>query len=131
MTMTNELTDNIVHGDNVNDSPLRPGHTGRSDETSMELIKKLMVTCINLELKCDTLEEKVLGLSTIVDGQAKLITKLQKKIKNFRKSRSSTSFRRLKKVGTSQVVSSPEHSVPLEEDASKQGRNEEQNDEMG
>ena len=91
--MTNELTDNIVHDDNVSDSSLGPGHTGRSDETSMELIKKLKVTCTNLELKCDTLEEKVLGLSTIVDGQAKLITKLQKKIKNFSKSRSSTSFR--------------------------------------
>ena len=34
-------------------------------------------------------------------------------------------------MGTSQVVSSPKHSVTLEEDASKQGRNEEQNKEMG
>jgi hypothetical protein len=45
-------------------------------------------------------------------------------VKTLRKSRSSTSFKRLKKVGTSQVVSSPEHSTYLEEDASKQGRNE-------
>ena len=34
-------------------------------------------------------------------------------------------------MGTSQVISSPEHSVPLEEDASKQGRNEEQNVAIG
>jgi hypothetical protein len=60
-----------------------------------------MVTCTNLELKCDTLEEKVLGLSTISDAQARQNKRLQRKIKNLRKSRSSTSFKRLKKVGTS------------------------------
>lgn len=74
-------------------------------------------------MKCTSLENKVLSLSTVVDGQAKLITKLQKQIKNLRTSRSSTSLKRLKKVGTSQVISSPELSTHLEEDASKQGRN--------
>lgn len=54
------------------------------------------------------------------------ITKLQQQVKDLiekKKSRSST-FKRIKKVGTSQVVSSPEYSIHLEEDASNQGRNE-------
>lgn len=37
--MTNELTENLVHDDNVHDSPLGPGYTGRSDETTMKLIQ--------------------------------------------------------------------------------------------
>lgn len=122
---TNELTENLVHDDNVHDSPLGPGNTGRSDETTMQLIKESTVTCTNLEVKCNSLEDKVLSLSTIVAGHVKTITKLQKQIKNFKKSRPSTSLKRLKKVGTSQVVSSPDLSTHLEEDASKQGRNEE------
>jgi hypothetical protein len=130
-SVTQELMDDTVPKDNVNDSPLGPGHTGRSDETSMQLIQTLMTTCTRLELKCDTLEEKILGLSTISDAQARKIKRLQRKIKKLRKSRSSTSFKRLKKVGTSQVVSSLDNSVPFEEDASKQGRNEEQSDVMG
>jgi hypothetical protein len=80
--VTHELMDDTVHNDNVNDSPLRPGQTDRSDDTSMQLIQKLMVTCTNLELKCDTLEEKVLGLSTISDAQARQIKRLQRNIKN-------------------------------------------------
>jgi hypothetical protein len=121
---TNELTENLVHDDNVYDSSLGPGYTGRSDETTMKLIQELTVTCTNLEVKCNSLEDKVLSLSTVVAGQDKLILKLQKQTKNFKKSRSSTSLKRLKKVGTSQVVSSPDLSTHLEEDASKQGRNE-------
>ena len=70
-----------------------------------------------------SLEEKVLNLSDVVAGQVKTITKMRKQIKNFKKSRSSTFLKRLKKVGTSQVVSSSESSTHLEEDASKQGRN--------
>jgi hypothetical protein len=43
----------------------------------------------------------------------------------LKKSKTSTSLKRLKKVGTSQVIISPELSTHLEEDdASKQGRNE-------
>ncbi|MCO6517240.1 MAG: hypothetical protein J6586_12265, partial [Snodgrassella sp.] len=123
--VTNELMENLVHDDNVHDSPLGPGNTGRSDETIMQLIQELTVTCTNLGLKCTTLEDKVLTLSSVVADQDKTIINLQKQIKNFQKSRSSTSLKRLKKVGTSQVVSSPEVSTHLEDDASKQGRNEE------
>jgi hypothetical protein len=39
--VTHELTDPLVHNDNVNDSPLGPVNTGRSDETTMKLIKEL------------------------------------------------------------------------------------------
>jgi bacillopeptidase F (M6 metalloprotease family) len=122
---TNELTENIVHDDNVHDSPLGPGNTGRSDETIMQLIQELTVTCTNLEVKFTTLEDKVLNLSSVVADQNLLILNLQKQIRNFKKSISSISLKRLKKVGTSQVVSSPDISTHLEEDASKQGRNEE------
>jgi uncharacterized coiled-coil protein SlyX len=90
----------------------------------MKLIKELTVTCTNLEVKCNSLEDKVLNLSSVVADQNKLIINLQKQIKNFKKSRSSTSLKRLKKVGTSQIFSSPDLSTHLEEDASKQGRNE-------
>jgi uncharacterized coiled-coil protein SlyX len=117
------LTDPLVHNDNVSDSPLGPGNTGRSDETTMQLIKELTATCTNLGLKCQSLEDKVLTLSDVVAGQDKIIIKMRKQIKNFKKSRSSTSLKRLKKVGTNQVVSSSEPSTHLEEDASKQGRN--------
>jgi uncharacterized coiled-coil protein SlyX len=123
--VTHELTDPLVHDDNVNDSPLGPVNTGRSDETTMKLITELTVTCNSLGLKCAALEDKVLNLSGVVAEQDKIIIKMQKQIKNFKKSRSSTSLRRLKKVGTNQVVSSAEPSTHLEEDASKQGRNEE------
>jgi uncharacterized coiled-coil protein SlyX len=123
--VTHELTDPLVHDDNVNDSPLRPVNTGRSDETTMKLIKELTVTCTSLGLKCAALEDKVLNLSDVVAKQDKIIIKMQKQLKHFKKSRSSTSLRRLKKVGTNQVVSSAEPSTHLEEDASKQGRNEE------
>jgi hypothetical protein len=73
-SVTNELMDDNLQNDNVNDSSLGPGHTGRSDETSMKLLKKLMDTCTNLELKCDTLEDKILGLQTLSNEQAKKIT---------------------------------------------------------
>jgi hypothetical protein len=122
--VTYELTDPLVHDDNVSDSPLGPGNTGRSDETTMQLIKELTATCTNLGLKCQSLEDKVLALSNVVVGQDKIIIKMRKQIKNFKKSRSSTSLKRLKKVGTNQVVSSSEPTTThLEEDASKQGMN--------
>ena len=116
--------DTLVQDDNVRDSPLGPGNTGRSDETTMQLIKELTVTCTNLELKCKSLEDKVISLTSVVDSQAKLLQKCQRQIKTLKKSRSSTFLTRLKKVGTSHVVSSSEPSTHLEEDASKQGRNE-------
>jgi hypothetical protein len=69
---THELTDNLnVQTDNVDDSPRREGYTSRSDEASMKLLKTLMVKCTNLELKCDTLEGKVLDLQTLSAAQAK------------------------------------------------------------
>jgi hypothetical protein len=80
---TNELMENLVHDDNVHDSPLGPGNIGRSDETTMQLIKELTVTCTNLEVKCNSLEDKVLSLSYVVTGQNLLILKMQKQIKNF------------------------------------------------
>jgi transposase len=108
------------------DSPLGPGYTGRSDEARMKQIDELMDRCTNFETRCNKLESQVLDLNQLNASQAKQTTKLKQRVKVLEgKQRSRiTKFKRLGKVGTTQVVSSSDDASSFRENASKQGRNE-------
>lgn len=98
-------------GDNASDED-------KSGEEEMELVKELMV-------KYTKLKEEVLGLKQITDTQGDVITGLKLRVKQLggQKGSRTRSFKRLKKVGTRQRISSSE-SISLGEDDPKQGRNE-------
>nr|GEV84723.1 hypothetical protein [Tanacetum cinerariifolium] len=95
--------------------PLSRVSTIRSGEDSMQLME-LMALCIKLF-------EGVLALENTKTTQDLEITHLKKRVKRLekkRKSRTSQLMRRLFKVW---IESSPEKSLGDQEDASKQGRN--------
>ncbi|GKE81159.1 hypothetical protein Tco_1551159, partial [Tanacetum coccineum] len=99
-----------------NDPPLSRGHTLRSREDSLELIKELMETCTKLS-------EQVLALEKSKNAQDLLITKLKLRIKKLEKKRKKARTpqpmkRRLFKV----IVESSADENLDEEDPSKQGR---------
>ncbi|GJU51896.1 hypothetical protein Tco_1221451 [Tanacetum coccineum] len=104
-----------------NEPPLSRVNTLRSGEDNMQL-QKLM----NLYKK---LSERVLDLENVKDPQALEIKKLKKRVKKLeskKKSRTPQLKRRLFKV---RIESSAEKSLGDPEDASKQGRNEIDQDE--
>ncbi|PWA71938.1 hypothetical protein CTI12_AA267660 [Artemisia annua] len=133
------------------DSPLREGHTSRSDE-DRSVTKELMDDTVQndnvhdsplgpgntgrsdetsmkqfneLMEKCTTLEKRCSSLEATVSTQTKQITKMQKQMKmllSLKKSRSST-FKKFKKVGTSKHIGSSSLPTAKEVDASKQERN--------
>ncbi|GJX51488.1 uncharacterized mitochondrial protein-like protein [Tanacetum coccineum] len=104
-----------------NDPPLLRINTLGSEENSMKL-NELMEICINLS-------ERVLVLENIKTAQDLEITNLKKRVKKLekkKKSRTSQLKRRLFKV---KIESSAKKSLGDQEDASKQGRNEIDQDE--
>ncbi|GKB56400.1 hypothetical protein Tco_0912586 [Tanacetum coccineum] len=87
------------------------------------------MTLMELMELCTKLSERVLALENIKSAQDLEITNLKKKVKRLekkKKSRTSQLKRRLFKVG---IVSFAENSLGDQEDASKQGRNELDQDE--
>nr|GEU86227.1 hypothetical protein [Tanacetum cinerariifolium] len=88
-----------------------------TSESSMTLLNTLME-------KCDTLSQKVAALEQDKIAHALEILKLKKMVKKLERKRRSKSsgLKRLRKVGTSQMVeSSTETVMGAQEDASKQG----------
>ncbi|GJT55732.1 hypothetical protein Tco_0990786 [Tanacetum coccineum] len=103
------------------DSPLLGVNTPGSDEERIEL-KEFMDMCTKLS-------DRVLDLENVKDAQALEIKKLKKRVKKLekkKKSRTPQLKRRLFKV---RIESSAEKSFGDHEDASKQGRNEINQDE--
>ena len=104
--------DHHVHKDISNDPPLGP-----FGEDTLELIKELTE-------KCTKLESKVLDLQQLTQEQGKQINLLTLRVqiltdKKKSRTKSSKSYKRLKKVGTTQRISSYEEDISLGEDAPK------------
>nr|GEZ96645.1 hypothetical protein [Tanacetum cinerariifolium] len=109
-----ELTGNAQQ--QYNDPPLSRGHTLRSGEDSIELIKELMETCIKLSERVLDLEESKTTQDLVITRLKLRVTKLEKKMKKARTPQPLK--RRLFKV---RVESSAIENLD-EEDPSKQGR---------
>ncbi|GJX12796.1 hypothetical protein Tco_0204554, partial [Tanacetum coccineum] len=95
--------------------------TSLNDEDSVDL-NELMIFCINLQ-------EQVLDLQQAKAAQAKEIVTLKNIVKKLegRRRKSFTGLRRLKKASMhTQVVSSDDEVLVAQEDASKQGRNDDE-----
>ncbi|GKB78624.1 hypothetical protein Tco_0945519, partial [Tanacetum coccineum] len=104
-----------------NDPPLLRFNTLGSGEDRMKLHELMEI--------CTKLSDKVLDLENVKDAQALEIKKLKKRVKKLesrKKSRTPQLKRRLFKV---RIESSDEKSLGAQEDASKQGRNEIDQDE--
>ncbi|GJW12577.1 putative ribonuclease H-like domain-containing protein [Tanacetum coccineum] len=108
-----------------NDPLLARGSTLRSGKVSLKL-QELMELCITLQLR-------VLALETTKTTQAMEITSLKRRVKKLEKRNKSRSHRlkRLYKVGSSRRVEYYNEEGLGKEDASKQGRIDDINDDAG
>ncbi|GJY95277.1 hypothetical protein Tco_0511638 [Tanacetum coccineum] len=104
-----------------NDPPVSRVNTLRSGEDSMKL-KELMELCTKLS-------ERVLALENIKIAQDLEITNLKKRVKRLEKKKNSRTLQLKRRLFKVRIESSAEKSLGDQEDASKQGRNEIDQDE--
>nr|GEW80354.1 hypothetical protein [Tanacetum cinerariifolium] len=110
-----ELTGNVLQ--QSNDPPLSRGHTLRSGEDSIELIKELMETYTKLSKRVLALKESKTAQDLVITGLKLRVTKLEKK-KKKRARTPQPLKRRLFKV---RIESSAKENLD-KEDPSEQGR---------
>ncbi|GKD12785.1 hypothetical protein Tco_1197192 [Tanacetum coccineum] len=104
------------------DSPLSGGNTPGSDEGRIELIQELMETCTSLK-------KRVLALEEAKTAQDKVITRLKLRVKRLEKMRKARTPQPMKRrLFKGRVETSADKS--LGEDASKQGRNDDNIEEL-
>nr|GEV41796.1 uncharacterized mitochondrial protein AtMg00810-like [Tanacetum cinerariifolium] len=103
------------------DLPLTGGHTHRSDEGRTNLLELMSI--------CTKLSNRVLALKEAKTTQAKVITRLKLSVRRLDKKRKATTSGPMKRrLSEGRVETSTNKS--LGEDASKQGRNDDQTEEL-
>ncbi|GKF20680.1 hypothetical protein Tco_0069318, partial [Tanacetum coccineum] len=104
-----------------NEPPLLRVNTLRSGEDSMKLNKLMEI--------CTKLSERVLDLENVKNAQALEIQKLKKRVKKLERKKKSRTLQLKMRLFKVRIESSAEKSLGDQEDASKQGRNEIDQDE--